>query len=102
MRPRPRASSHNGVDGTTLNASDPYSARDGVSTIFPSFVPAAGLGYLAFAGDMTGSGFKHGRHHVMEDPKTPLCNLWLSQLKGTGINVESHGDSTGIIDSLFV
>ena len=49
-----------------------------------------------------GSGFKHGRHHVMEDQKTPLCNLWLSQLKGTGINVESHGDSTGIIDSLFV
>ena len=60
MRPIPRARSPNGVDGTTLNASDPYSARDGVSTMFPSFVPAAGLGYLAFAGDITGSGFKHG------------------------------------------
>ncbi len=48
-----------------------------------------------------GSGIKHGRQHVME-PKTPLCNLWLSQLNGSGIAVESHGDSTGQIDSLFV
>ena len=47
-----------------------------------------------------GSGFKHGSQHVV-DPKTPLCNLWLSQLKGSGIEVESHGDSTGQIDSLF-
>lgn len=48
-----------------------------------------------------GSGFKHGRHLVMEDPKSPLCNLWLSQLNGSGIKTESHGDSTGVIDELF-
>lgn len=47
-----------------------------------------------------GSGIKHGRQHVV-DAKTPLCNLWLSQLRGSGIDVESHGDSTGQIDSLF-
>ena len=52
-----------GARGTALNASDPYSSRDGVSSMFPSLAPAAGagpLGYLAFAGDMTGSGYQHG------------------------------------------
>ena len=48
-----------------------------------------------------GSGVKHGRNLVMEDPKTPLCNLWLSLLKGSGVEVESHGDSNGQIDALF-
>ncbi|MEM7560166.1 MAG: hypothetical protein AAF394_13690, partial [Planctomycetota bacterium] len=48
-----------------------------------------------------GSGFKQGRSLVMENPKTPLCNLWLSILKGSGIAAESFGDSTGVIDELF-
>jgi len=48
-----------------------------------------------------GAGIQHGKHHVMEDPKTPLCNLWLTLLNGTGIEVESHGDSTGKIDALY-
>lgn len=48
-----------------------------------------------------GSGFKQGRHLVMDDPKTPLCNLWLSILRGSGIGVESFGDSTGVINELF-
>ncbi|MCB1122969.1 MAG: DUF1552 domain-containing protein, partial [Verrucomicrobiae bacterium] len=49
-----------------------------------------------------GAGIKHGRHLVMSDPKTPLCNAWLSLLNGVGIDVESHGDSTGRIEELFV
>ncbi|MFG0266834.1 MAG: DUF1552 domain-containing protein [Rhodopirellula sp. JB055] len=48
-----------------------------------------------------GSGFRHGRHLVMEDPKTPLCNLWLSTLRGAGIQANTFGDSTGIIEELF-
>jgi hypothetical protein len=48
-----------------------------------------------------GSGFKHGRHLVMDNPKTPLCNLWLSTLRGSGIASESFGDATGVIDELF-
>lgn len=48
-----------------------------------------------------GSGMVHGRHHVMDDKKTPLCNLWLSQLQGSGIKAASFGDSTGRIDELF-
>jgi hypothetical protein len=48
-----------------------------------------------------GAGVKHGRHLVMANPKTPLCNLWLSLLQGVGIAVESHGDSTGTIPRLF-
>ncbi|MDF1811020.1 MAG: DUF1552 domain-containing protein [Verrucomicrobiales bacterium] len=48
-----------------------------------------------------GAGVRHGRHLVMENPKTPLCNLWLSLLNGSGVKVDSHGDSTGQIDELF-
>ena len=48
-----------------------------------------------------GAGFKHGRHLVMKDEKTPLCNLWLSILKGSGVNMDSFGDSTGVITELF-
>ena len=47
------------------------------------------------------SGVKHGRHLVMKDRKTPLCNLWLTLLRGVGIPVESHGDSTGTIEQLY-
>jgi len=52
-----------GIQGSTLNASDPYAARDDVSTAFPSFSTTSSgssTGYLAFAGDMMGSGAKHG------------------------------------------
>ena len=48
-----------------------------------------------------GAGIQHGRHLVMDDKKTPLCNLWLSLLQGTGIKADSHGDSTRPIDQLF-
>ncbi|MEM7143811.1 MAG: DUF1552 domain-containing protein [Verrucomicrobiota bacterium] len=48
-----------------------------------------------------GAGFKQGQHIVMDDPKTPLCNLWLSQLKGCGIKTDSFGDSTGLIEDLI-
>jgi hypothetical protein len=48
-----------------------------------------------------GAGVKHGQHIVMRDPKTPLSNLWLSLLQGSGISIESHADSTGIIKQLF-
>ncbi|MEO0445388.1 MAG: DUF1552 domain-containing protein [Verrucomicrobiota bacterium] len=48
-----------------------------------------------------GAGFQHGRHLVMNDHKTPLCNLWLSTLQGCGIQAESFGDSTGRIEELF-
>ena len=48
-----------------------------------------------------GAGFQQGRHLVMEDPKTPLCNLWLSTLRGCGVEADSLGDSTGVIPELF-
>ena len=47
-----------------------------------------------------GSGFKQGQHLVMDDPKTPLCNLWLSILNGSGIKHDKFGDSTGLINEL--
>jgi len=47
-----------------------------------------------------GAGIKLGQHIVMKDPKTPLCNVWLTLLKGVGIDVDSFGDSTGIIEEL--
>lgn len=48
-----------------------------------------------------GAGVNHGRHLVMENDKTPLCNLWLSLLQGVGVNADSHGDSTGTIKELW-
>lgn len=48
-----------------------------------------------------GSGVKLGRHLVLPDPKTPLCNLWLTLLRGNGLEVASHGDSTGVVNELL-
>ncbi len=48
-----------------------------------------------------GAGVRLGQHVVMRDPKTPLCNLWLTLLRGNGLDVTSHGDSTGIIHELI-
>ncbi len=48
-----------------------------------------------------GAGIKLGQHIVLPDAKTPLCNLWLTLLQGVGISVESHGDSTGVVQELI-
>jgi hypothetical protein len=46
-----------------------------------------------------GASLKLGQHVVL--PKdTPLCNVWLTMLNGIGLDVERHGDSTGIVKEL--
>lgn len=46
-----------------------------------------------------GANLKLGQHLVL--PKdTPLCNLWLTMLRGMGIDVERHGDSSGVVKQL--
>ena len=47
-----------------------------------------------------GSGLKLGEQFNYPD-KTPLCNLWLTILKGSGLKVNKHGDSTGTFDELY-
>lgn len=50
---------------------------------------------------LTGGGakLKLGQHLVL--PKdTPLCNVWLTILRGMGIDAPQHGDSTGIVKEL--
>jgi hypothetical protein len=47
-----------------------------------------------------GAGIKLGQNLVLSKG-TPLCNVWLSLLKGSGIPVESHGDSTGVVSELM-
>jgi hypothetical protein len=43
---------------------------------------------------------KLGEHLVL--PKnTPLCNVWLTMLRGVGIDVDRHGDSTGVVPELM-
>jgi hypothetical protein len=37
-----------------------------------------------------------GQHHVLKS-NMPLCNLWLTLLKGLGAPAERHGDSSGLI-----
>jgi hypothetical protein len=44
-----------------------------------------------------GAGIQHGRHVVLPEKSTPLCNLWLTLLQGIGVKVRSHGDSTGVL-----
>ena len=47
-----------------------------------------------------GAGVKLGQHLVL--PKnTPLCNLWLTLLRGVGVGAERHGDSTGVLKELI-
>lgn len=46
-----------------------------------------------------GANLKLGQHLVL--PKdTPLCNVWLTMLQGLGIDVQRHGDSTGVVKEL--
>ena len=46
-----------------------------------------------------GAGITLGQNLVV--PKgTPLCNAWLTILRGSGVNAESFGDSTGLISGL--
>ena len=46
-----------------------------------------------------GANLKLGEHLVL--PKdTPLCNVWLTMLRGMGIDAERHGDSSGVVKEL--
>ena len=46
-----------------------------------------------------GAGIQLGKNIVL--PKhTPLNNCWLTLLKRSGVEVESHGDSTGVLEEL--
>lgn len=46
-----------------------------------------------------GANLKLGQHLVLPED-TPLCNVWLTMLHGMGIDVERHGDSSGIVKQL--
>ena len=46
-----------------------------------------------------GANLKLGVHLVLPED-TPLCNVWLTMLHGMGIDVERHGDSSGIVKEL--
>jgi hypothetical protein len=48
-----------------------------------------------------GAGLRLGENIVV--PKgTPLCNAWLTILRGSGIDVAAFGDSTGMLEPLAV
>ena len=46
-----------------------------------------------------GANLKLGQHLVLKKD-TPLCNVWLTILRGMGIQVDRHGDSSGIVSKL--
>lgn len=46
-----------------------------------------------------GANLKLGQHLVLPQD-TPLCNVWLTMLHGIGLDVERHGDSTGVVKEL--
>ncbi len=47
-----------------------------------------------------GSGIKLGQN-IVAPKDTPLCNAWLTLLKGSGVNAERHGDSTGVLKEIM-
>jgi hypothetical protein len=47
-----------------------------------------------------GAGLKLG-HNIVMPKSTPLCNAWLTILKRSGVDVEKHGDSTGVLEDLL-
>ena len=47
-----------------------------------------------------GSGIRLGQHIALQGKSTPLCNLWLTLLQGSGAKIDSHGDSNGIVKEL--
>jgi len=47
-----------------------------------------------------GAGVKLGQH-LMASKNTPLCNLWLTLLRGVGVEAERHGDSSGVLKELI-
>ena len=46
-----------------------------------------------------GAGLKLGQNIVVTKG-TPLCNAWLTLLKGSGVDVDGFGDSTGVLQEL--
>jgi hypothetical protein len=40
-------------------------------------------------------------HNIVVSKDTPLCNAWLTLLRGVGVEAERHGDSTGVIKELI-
>ena len=47
-----------------------------------------------------GSGVKLG-HHIAMPKGTPLCNVWLTLLRGSDVPAESFGDSDGVISEML-
>jgi hypothetical protein len=47
-----------------------------------------------------GAGIKLG-HNFVVSKDTPLCNAWLTLLHGVGVEVERHGDSTGLLKEIM-
>ena len=47
-----------------------------------------------------GGAFKTGQH-IASEKNTPLCNLYQTMLGGMGVEVESFGDSTGVMNEVL-
>ena len=47
----------------------------------------------------SGANLKLGQNLVINEG-TPLNNVWLTMLQGVGVNVDRHGDSTGVVKEL--
>src|SRR6478672_10973507 len=50
---------------------------------------------------LAGGGFKHGQHLAFDQKSPPpLCNLFVSMLRRTGIEADKFGSSTGTLTGL--
>jgi hypothetical protein len=46
-----------------------------------------------------GAGLRLGEN-IVASKGTPLCNVWLTILRGSGVDVTGFGDSTGVLEPL--
>lgn len=47
-----------------------------------------------------GAGLKLGKS-IVAPKDTPLCDAWLTMLRGVGVKAERHGDSTGVLKEIM-
>jgi hypothetical protein len=54
---------------------------------------------IALFGRASGA-FKQGQH-IVYDKETPLCNLYLTMARTMGLNLDTFGDSQGLVESIL-
>ena len=91
-------SSPSGVEPPAIAGASPRSLHWLPPALAIAGMHRSGTSYVASLFD--GAGIKLG-HNLVVSKDTPLCNAWLTLLRGIGVDAVRHGDSTGVIKELI-